>query len=75
MKTCGTMFSTAHPLADADGNLWNVGATMLTGCKYIVFKIPFIGSGKVNDGEIFFCQYKDESWVNFEQELDYNQGS
>lgn len=44
------MFTTAHPLQDSDGALWNVGATILTGCKYHVIKIPFIGSGKAEDG-------------------------
>ncbi|OXA57763.1 hypothetical protein Fcan01_07859 [Folsomia candida] len=49
MKSSGTMFTTAHPLTDSDGNSWNIGATMLTGCKYHLIKIPFIGSGKASD--------------------------
>lgn len=53
------MFTTAHPLTDSDGNSWNIGATMLTGCKYHLIKIPFIGSGKASDGnQIFRCMLK-----------------
>lgn len=50
MKNCGTMFNTAHPIQDSNGDLWNLGATMLTGCKYHLVKIGVIGSGKASDG-------------------------
>ncbi|CAL8110496.1 unnamed protein product [Orchesella dallaii] len=48
-KIAGTMFLSAHPLADADGTVWNIGSSMLTGCKYHVVKIKPTGSGKAAD--------------------------
>jgi hypothetical protein len=44
------MLNTAHPMTDAQGVTWNIGATVLSGLKYHLVKIPPVNSGSGIEG-------------------------
>ncbi|ODM91951.1 Beta,beta-carotene 9',10'-oxygenase [Orchesella cincta] len=48
-KYFGVHMACAHPQRDNKGDLYLIGTSFTTGCKYQVIKIPPVGSGTVKD--------------------------